>query len=577
MEETFALVNGTFRNTMVRHKIFCVVVCLLLNSGCSLLPRNKTVWQPPRYAEPDADGIGNWSLAVAEESYAAAVQSESAGCPNCVDLYYQAATTSWPVLERELAKSGKTSVRSAELHRSAVAKLLVTAQRFGRWDPCRGATISTACGKTILPTTFQGFTWRPEEFQQLEPAGNYASPHLSRAFRNGGLGVPLVAVRNTASPQPFTQEERIFAATAVLRPDDSQSGYQLEFHDPLRESTTIVAGSQVPLAHDITAPFVFASQGEDRQWLDNFLWPGVAGDRDGLFMIEPFQPGKIPVIFIHGLLSDPATWIDVVNELRAHPELNNRYQWWGFRYATGEPFLTSAATLRRQMVQLRQTYDPTHCDDALSHTVLIGHSLGGLVAKLQVTQSGDRLWRTVADRPLANVLTTPQTRRNLQEAFFFQPSFAVTRVVFIGTPHKGSAWARRPIGRLGSALVKPSAKSEATHSQLVCDNPDLFTEELQNRFPTSVDLLEPESPLLAATRAMPYSPTVALHSVVGYGQFTWKGEPSDGVVPVPSARLIGVQSEKAVEAKHEDLHRDPATVAELVRILHDHLHQRGLY
>ncbi|QEG34969.1 Alpha/beta hydrolase family protein [Bythopirellula goksoeyrii] len=577
MEETFALVKGPIRNSLFWRNILCVAVCLLISSGCSFLPRKKTVWQQPCYAEPNPDGIGNWSLAVAEESYAAAQHSEAAECPDCVDLYYQAATTSWPVMERELAKQGKTSVRSAELHRSAVAKLLVTAQRFGRWDPCRGVTVSTTCGKTHLPTTYQGFTWGPEEFRQLEPAGNYASPNISRAFRNGGLGVPLVVVRETAYRQPFTQKERIFSATAVLRPNDSQSGYQLEFHDPLRENTTVVAGTQVPLANDITAPFVFATQGENRQWLNGFLLPGRADDRDGLFMIEPFQPGKIPVVFIHGLLSDPATWVDVINELRAKPELNEHYQWWAFRYATGEPFLTSAARLRRQMTELRQTYDPTHCDTALSQTVLVGHSLGGLVAKLQVTQSGDRLWRTVADRPLANVLTTPQTRRDLHDAFFFPPSNSVARVVYIGTPHEGSPLARRPIGRLGSALVDPSERSEMMHSQLVCDNPNLFSPELQKRFPTSIDLLEPTSPLLNATLALPYSPSVALHSIVGYGYHTCTGEPSDSVVPVHSARLQGVQSEKDVQAKHEYLHRDPITIAEIARILRIHLRQNGLY
>ncbi len=554
-----------------------MLACLAVGTGCTSLAGKKTVWQQPCYAPPDPDGVRNWSLALAEEHYAAAVQSESADCPNCVDLYYQAAIASWPVLERELSKSGKTSVRSAELHRSAVAKLLVTAQRFGRWDPCRGVAISSQCGTTLLRTTYQGFTWGPEEFQQLQPAGEYAAPSLSRAFRNGGLGVPLVVMRETACPQPFTQKERTFAATAVLRPDETQAGYQLEFHDPLRESTTVVAENLVPLAQDITAPFALASQGNDRQWLSYFLVPGVAGDRDGLFMIEPYQPGKIPVVFIHGLLSDPATWIDVVNELRAQPDLNNRFQWWAFRYATGEPFLTSAARLRRELVQLRQVYDPTHSDPALSQTVLIGHSLGGLVAKLQVTQSGDLLWRSAANQPLATVVTTPETRRNLQEVFFFQPSMAITRVVFIGTPHHGSPLARRPIGRIGSALVEPSEQSEARHSQLASDNPDLFRPELQLRFPTSIDLLEPESPLLAATREMPYSPMVSLHSVVGYGQYTWKGVPSDGIVPVPSARLFGVQSERDVEAKHETLHRDPATITELARILRVHLCQNGLF
>ena len=576
MEETFTIVKSTSHNTLLSHRLLCVALCLCATCGCSIT-RSKSVWRQPTFAVPDADSLSNLSLVAAEDSYAAAVQLEADGCPDCVDLYYDVAIRAWPVLESQLATAGKTSPRVADLHRSAVAKLLITGQRFGRWNPCHGLTISTSSGLTVLPTSFQGFTWGPEEFQYLKPAGDYDAPNLSRAFRNSGLGVPLVVVRHVANPQPFTQNEQTFAATALLRFDAAKSGYQLEFYDPLRASTVDVAGCQVPLARDLTAPFALASEGEDRQWLDDFLRPGATGARDGLFMIEPYQPGKIPAIFVHGLLSDPETWADLANELRAHPDLNDRYQWWAFQYATGEPFLTSAAVLRRQLVQIRRTYDPMRQDPALSQMVLIGHSMGGLVAKLQVTDSGDRLWRSVARQRLASVHTSVETQRHLQEAFFFQPSIDVTRVVFIGTPHRGSAWARRPVGRLGSMLVEPSADSEARHSQLVSNNPELFRDELRNRFPTSVDLLEPESPLLGATATLPFSSFVALHSIIGQGQATWSGEPSDGVVPVASARLLGIASETTVDAKHEVLHRDPATVAEVVRILREHLRQNAVF
>jgi pimeloyl-ACP methyl ester carboxylesterase len=28
----------------------------------------------------------------------------------------------------------------------------------------------------------------------------------------------------------------------------------------------------------------------------------------GIKLLEPYQPGKIPVLFIHGILSTPVTW-----------------------------------------------------------------------------------------------------------------------------------------------------------------------------------------------------------------------------------------------------------------------------
>ena len=366
-EEWFAIVKAPLRHSPTSRRLFAVVVCLLvvlaLPAGCCTLKVKQTSWRQPCVVEPDADGVGNWSLAMAEENYASAVQAEQHCSPRCVDLYYEAAVTTWPALEQELAKQGKAAPRTAELYRSSVAKLLLTAQQYGRWNPCQGLVIATRSGKQIVPATYQGFVWGPEEFHRLAPSGDYSSPRMSRAFRNGGLGVPLVAMRETAEPDPFTQQRRYLSATAVLRPDTNSTGnYQLEFYDPQRESTTIVAGRPVSLASDLTASLVYATQGDDRAWLENFLRPGATETDDGLYMIEPFQPGKIPVVFVHGLLSDPLTWVDLLNELRGRPELNDRFQWWAYRYATGKPFMKSAAGLREQLMQLSATYDPQHCD-----------------------------------------------------------------------------------------------------------------------------------------------------------------------------------------------------------------------
>jgi len=122
-----------------------------------------------------------------------------------------------------------------------------------------------------------------------------------------------------------------------------------------------------------------------------------------------------------------------------------------------------------------------------------------------------------------NVASAPASRRVLQEAFYFRPSPDVSRVVFIETPHRGSSWAHRPVGRLGSALVETSAESESVHTQLVHDNPNLFREELIDRFPSSVDLLKPASLLLAATTNLPCSPAVRLHTIYGVSKTTWEG------------------------------------------------------
>ncbi len=551
----------------------CVVgLCLLAGGGCSF-SRSSTVWRPPTPLTPVAAAEHGDAADAAEQFYAAAVAAQSQGDPACVDYYYQSATHAWPAVERSVGATA--SPRAVAVYESALAQMLIAAQQHGRWNPRHGLTIVTAAGPTVVPTRCEGFLWEPSALEKLAPVGCYQDPALLHQHRTAGLGIALVAQRQTAAAEPFTRANPVFAATVLLRTCGEDAGFVLHFFDPLRVSTTYVGGREVAIARDISAPLAYAGQQVDRQWLDEFIRPNAASARDGLFMIEPYQPGKIPVVLVHGLLSDPNTWVTMLNELRALPDLNDRFQWWGFHYATGEPFLASASALRRQLTQLRRCYDPARGDPAISQTVMVGHSMGGLVAKLQVTSSRDLLWQSFATRPLEGVRVGTDTRQLLQEAFFFRPSPDVTRVVFIATPHQGSTWARRPVGRLASALVEPSEARHEQFEQLVRNNPGLLRDDSNGRLPTSIDLLEPSNPLLLATAQAPFSPAVTLHSIVGISRTTWSGEPSDGVVPASSARLFGVATERDVDQVHTRINSHPDSITEVERILRMHLIQNA--
>jgi hypothetical protein len=190
--------------------------------------------------------------------------------------------------------------------------------------------------------------------------------------------------------------------------------------------------------------------------------------------------------------------------------------------------------------------------------------------EVTVTYSGTSLWNAVASVPPEQIRTDPATRAALGDAFFFDPSYHVGRVIYIGTPHLGSSWAVRTAGRLGSALVEPSPLAESRQAQLIRDNPNVFSDEISQRFPTSVDLLEPTSPLLNATTRLPYRRNVALHSIIGERHSPLGSDPSDGIVPVSSARLPGVASEKVVDCRHMQLPHNEVVAAEVIRLLVEH-------
>ena len=52
------------------------------------------------------------------------------------------------------------------------------------------------------------------------------------------------------------------------------------------------------------------------------------------------------MIFIHGLMSSPQTWIQMINTLSSDPEIRSRYQFWFYTYSSGNPVLISAGKMR---------------------------------------------------------------------------------------------------------------------------------------------------------------------------------------------------------------------------------------
>ena len=240
-----------------------------------------------------------------------------------------------------------------------------------------------------------------------------------------------------------------------------------------------------------------------------------------------------------------------------------------FRYPTGGEVLESAAVLRQRLRLARETFDPQHTDPALDAMVLVGHSLGGLVSEMQITSSYDLLWREMAVQPFDALRASPEVQERLARDFFFEPVPMVRRVIFIGTPHQGSGLTRRLVGRVGDAVVSFGSAEDDAYWQLMDQNRDVFKPTVQRRRPTTIDLLDPESPFLQALAEMPINCATDLHSIVGTGGHSLTGEPGDGVVPVASARHCG-DSELFVPAKHEKLHRHPASIAEVARILRLH-------
>ena len=291
-------------------------------------------------------------------------------------------------------------------------------------------------------------------------------------------------------------------------------------------------------------------------------------------MLEPYDPEKVPVLLVHGLWSSPLTWMDMFNDLRTFPEIRDQYQFWFYLYPTGQPFWLSARQLRLDLQQARETLDPQRTSPALEQMVLVGHSMGGLVARMQTIDSGDRLWSILSERPFEDLKADDETRERLAQILFFRPNESIRRVITIGTPHRGSDYANSYTQWLGRRLITLPEMMVSASQKVARDNPGFFTNTDLLTVNTSIDSLSPDSPVLPVLLDAPRAPWTRYHNIVArVPDEGWLGSlaaGTDGVVAYESAHLDDVDSEIVVESDHVNVHRAPKTILEVRRILLEH-------
>jgi hypothetical protein len=549
--------------------------------------------------EPSPDKV----YAIAEMAYLSAKKIEAKNASQARDLYGAAVLHAYRYLFDARFGEGRNPYDphfrgACDLYNGALEAELRIEFKGNRLLPGKTATIQTAAGPWDITTVLRGGEWRPEEFERFDFASSYAINGLKNLYQSYGLGVPLIAVRKSYPGEPaaarYYAPKLSFPVTAFLRPASnntqlSETNHRralLELYDPLTTSDLAIANMRVPLESDLTTPLAYflSDSGMDNManeglWHPDKLLAIRPGSRSqtvmGLYMIQPYQPGKIPVLMVHGLWSSPMTWMEMFNDLRSQPEIRDRYQFWFYLYPTSQPFWISAAQLRSDMAEARYVLDPKHEEPALDQVVLIGHSMGGLVAKLQTMSSGSDMWNLVSSEPFEQIKTTDDVRSRLEYCFYFQPNPSVRRVITIATPHKGSKFSNQTTQWLAGKMLHFPMMFMQSQEQLFRDNPGAFQGKSLLRIENSIDSLSPETPILPVMYASRRPPWVRYHCIIGqvpaHGLYGMLAAGGDGVVEVESARMPDAESELVVPADHTTVHQHPAAVLEVRRILLEHL------
>ena len=418
------------------------------------------------------------------------------------------------------------------------------------------------------------------ELYRFIPIAELTVHGMAMRYRWPGLGTPLAAStrlidsskpgRDLVAPRlqvPVTALLRIPAARRALVQGDPLAS-TLELHLAWDAESVSIGGEQVPLENEPTAAIALTFTGVPIFNIETFGFlgriSGILKDRPPLVSTTPYRPGLIPVVFVHGTASSIVRWAEMFNRLQAEPEIRSRYQFWFFQYDSGNPIALSALRLRDSLTAAVAQLDPDGKDPALRRMLLIGHSQGGLLVKMQGIDSGDRFWNAASRVPFDQVVLSDETRGLIGRALFVQPLPAVSRMVFICTPHRGSFVAGR---NLIATLVRRFLNLPLALTGVAADiarNPGAFA--AGTIVPSAVDNMSPRNPFLRTLQEIPVATSIKAHSIIAVDGDGPAEDGDDGVVKYSSAHIEPVESELVVRWNHSSQGR-PETIEEVRRIL----------
>jgi pimeloyl-ACP methyl ester carboxylesterase len=441
-----------------------------------------------------------------------------------------------------------------------------------------------------------GLAWGGYRLDHLIPTTTLDVRGLRNRYLSPGLGAPLAAsLAAEQAPGKIVGAERLgprtkVAVTALLRFEHARAGLsngqirgRIEVYAADQASTVTVEGREQALESDPTAALAYQLEGSPIYALEigGFLRGGIISSlkastnaqgraEDGLFMMQPYRPGKIPVVLVHGTASSPARWAELLNELDGDPRIRERFQFWLFIYDSGNTIAYSAGRLRSALANTLRELDPEGQDPALRRMVVIGHSQGGLLAKLTAIDSGTRFWDLISSKPFEAVKLSPENRDLLRQSLFFTPLPFVERVVFVATPHHGAmmaAW--QWVTGLASRLVTAPILLIGGIAQAAASTGDEKLTARLRRPPTAIDNMNPNHPSIQAVASIPVAPGIKAHSIICVKGSGPKEEGDDGVVAYTSAHIDEAVSERVVRWEHS-CQGQPEVIEEIRRILLEH-------
>lgn len=532
--------------------------------------------------------------ATAEISYLAARNAKDNDRGLAMDLCLDAARFSWMyvTLPEENGRLTDPNVAPhrdvADIYNTSLQELLRLIRDSGDYRLGRPIQMPVSGRRLTVEIPFPSEWLSPDQLGEFAFASDYELKNLRNRHTTSGLGVPIMVRRSRGKTvnsleryysdritMPVTVVARFFGAVRPDANDESvgnRTPVRLQLLDPRESDGILVGETLMPLESDLSTPLAWFLTNPKNSLLETFAFfrPDKARKLEGLHMMQPYDPDRIPVLMVHGIWSSPLTWMEMFNDLQSDPVLRDKYQFWFYMYPTGEPLTFAAAALRDRLKEVREKCDPHGQNGKLDQMVVVGHSMGGLMAYLLTVDSKDKLWNSLSKLPVAQIQADAEAHAQIRRVFFFESDRSIDRIVTIASPFNGSGYSNFFTQWLGGSLVSlPNTTSRLSQLIFRQNHQSIWDRMFAPR--TSLDSLNRNSAVLKLVGETSVPGEVKHHNVVGVSKGRSIRDWTDGVVRLTSARRQDADSEIQVKASHSEVQRHPQTISEVRRVLLEHL------
>ncbi|XGY85132.1 esterase/lipase family protein [Stenotrophomonas lactitubi] len=486
-------------------------------------------------------------------------------------------------------------------------------------------TKPVSAGSWTLASDFQRLSLKSIP-KQLVPAGTVSFVGMRSTYRRDGFGAELVMVMDPPKlvvPVVAAEGPKAETAQAQATKDEQEEGVRrgrrhqhddsvpeysemssinvtallrfegntledvmrtrqvlLDGYSPEATERIALHGEEVPLAGNFTAAYGLwlAQSGFATQSLRTLFGMSEGIGEPHIYLMQPWDPNRRIIFMLHGLGSSPEAWVNLANEIMGDPELRQQFQVWQVYYPTNAPIALNRYEIANAFNDTLKHFDPNGSTRASKDMVYIGHSMGGVLARLLVSDSGDVLWNDL----LANYDLKGERLKRVQSKLgpllHFKAEPNVERAIFIAAPHQGTDIAGNKVGRLIGRLVRLPltilGKFEDVFLALAQAEQQVDG-TAKPKIPNSIDNLKASDPFVKAAAQLPITPGLKYHSIIAQRKPELPVEKSDdGLVPYWSSHLPGALSEKVIISGHS-VQETPQAVLEVRRILHQDIDEVG--